>query len=685
MQLHEEVQEKVRNGQARLVEWESIKECPPRELKISPIAMIPHKSRKFRTILDLSFSLRLEDGSRVPSVNENTVKTAPAGSIDQIGHSLARIIHAFASTSEDEKVLMAKWDIKDGFWRLDCREGEEWNFGYVLPSLDRTTTTLVIPNSLQMGWVESPPYFCAASETARDVAVNYIETRVGSRPSHKFLHHTQSNVAYAALPDPPNVARDESKLTEESFRYLVDVYVDDFIGLVIPTTRSQLDHVANSVMCGIHDVFPPEDEDEHDPLSLKKLLAGDGAWDEIKEILGFVFHGGNKTMWLSEGKRDAILLLLKTWLRSTRKNARFGIPFNEFRSTLYKIRHAFTAIPAGHGLMSPFYRVLSKAPKVVFLQRNHTLYTALEDCRRFLQESVSKPTKCSNLVHGWPDYIGVTDASKEGVGGMIVGENSSLPPVVFRFQWPEAIREDINSTDNPNGSITNSDLEMAALLMLFLVLEGCAPALSDKRVALYSDNTPAVHWVQRLASKRSDAAMQLIRALALRLQVKKASPLTTLHIEGSQNSMTDIPSRSFGGVKKWYCANDSDFLTMYNSMFPLPNQESWTLFRLSSKIATKIISILQTKAIDADAWRRLPKPGKLIGPIGNASSNLWAWTLTYRGSTTSPAPASSPGSLLASAPETSGADARSQLKQFLQLSRPLARRSPWPRARTPPS
>jgi hypothetical protein len=367
--------------------------------------------------LDLSFSLRLEDGTRIPSVNENTVKTAPAGSIDQIAHSLARIIHAFASTAKDEKVMMAKWDIKDGFWRLDCREGEEWNFGYVLPSLDGKNTTLVIPNSLQMGWVESPPYFCAASGTARDVAIHYIETVVGSRDKHKFLEYTQSTPAYASVPYPPCITSDGTSAATEPFKYLVDMYVDDFIGLVIPTTRAQLDHVANSIMCGIHDVFPPHDEADHDPISLKKLLAGDGAWDEIKEILGFVFHGGNKTMWLSEGKRDAILLLVRTWLRSTRKNARFGIPFREFRSTLYKIRHAFTAIPAGEGLMSPFYRVLSKAPKTVFLQRSKTLYTALEDCRWFLQESVSTPTKCSSLVHGWPDYICVTDASKEGVGG----------------------------------------------------------------------------------------------------------------------------------------------------------------------------------------------------------------------------------------------------------------------------
>ena len=71
---------------------------------------------------------------------------------------------------------MAKWDIKDGFWRLDCEAGEEWNFAYVLPSsVASNDIMLVVPTSLQMGWIESPPYFCVASETARDVAAMYVE------------------------------------------------------------------------------------------------------------------------------------------------------------------------------------------------------------------------------------------------------------------------------------------------------------------------------------------------------------------------------------------------------------------------------------------------------------------------------------------------------------------------------
>ena len=49
------------------------------------------------------------------AVNDTTVKSAPKGAIDQIGECLSRIVHAFAEASEDAKIFMAKWDIKDGF------------------------------------------------------------------------------------------------------------------------------------------------------------------------------------------------------------------------------------------------------------------------------------------------------------------------------------------------------------------------------------------------------------------------------------------------------------------------------------------------------------------------------------------------------------------------------------------
>jgi hypothetical protein len=97
-----------------------------------------------------------------------------------------QIIHAFAKVDDDAVILMAKWDIQDGFWWLNCCKGEEWNFCYVWPQAPDKPRCLVVPSLLQIEWVESAPYFCAASKTVRDVAVEYIETKTGSLPVHKF-------------------------------------------------------------------------------------------------------------------------------------------------------------------------------------------------------------------------------------------------------------------------------------------------------------------------------------------------------------------------------------------------------------------------------------------------------------------------------------------------------------------
>ena len=80
------------------------------------------------------------------------------------------------------------------------QDGEEWNFAYILPQPEGEPIRLVTPTSLQMGWVESPLYFCAATETARDIATTYIETGIGTRPNHKFEHYTRGAEAVDTLP-----------------------------------------------------------------------------------------------------------------------------------------------------------------------------------------------------------------------------------------------------------------------------------------------------------------------------------------------------------------------------------------------------------------------------------------------------------------------------------------------------
>jgi hypothetical protein len=98
------------------------------------------------------------------------------------------------------------------------------------------------------------------------------------------------------------------------------------------------------------------------------------------------------------------------------------------------------------------------------------------------------------------------------------------------------------SNENPKGTITNSDLEMAGLLLLWLTMEGVCGTLQEKCVAMFGDNSPFIGWVERLASKGSLVAKNLAQALALRLKIQRACPLTTIHIAGRRNAISDVPS-----------------------------------------------------------------------------------------------------------------------------------------------
>ncbi len=257
-----EVDKKVKIRHAKLVAWDSIKDNSPAELKISPIAAIPHKLKQFCSILELSFHLRLKQGGILPLVNATTIKSAPKGAIDQLGHSLTWISHAFVEDKEDAHIFMAKWDIKDGFWRLDAEECAKWNFAYVLPQHPSQPSYLPVPTSLQMGWVESPPFFCAALETAQDVAQDYCKTTLGTLPPHKFTHYVIGNWAYDELPEWDDLGY--------FFWYLLEVYVDDFVSLVvIPTSWEQLCHVNTGTMMGICNVFPANDNDFNNPILTK--------------------------------------------------------------------------------------------------------------------------------------------------------------------------------------------------------------------------------------------------------------------------------------------------------------------------------------------------------------------------------------------------------------------------------
>ena len=146
--------ERVMEGCCKIVKWEDIKHNPPANLKISPITAIPHKSRQFRMILDMSFELKVNQ-SHLKSVNDSSNKAlAPHEAMYKPSNIIPRSIWAMATAPDTGvPILFSKIDLKDGYWRMVVNSNEAWKFAYLLtPVNPDDPPELVVPDALQMGW-----------------------------------------------------------------------------------------------------------------------------------------------------------------------------------------------------------------------------------------------------------------------------------------------------------------------------------------------------------------------------------------------------------------------------------------------------------------------------------------------------------------------------------------------------
>ncbi len=342
-----------------------------------------------------------------------------------------------------------------------------------------------------------------------------------------------------------------------------------------------------------------------------------------------------------------------------------------------KLRHAVIGIPGVKALFGPINRLMATQPKMVFWDRCPEAKEMLQDWRTLIRTAAKEPTHTRELVPGKPDYVGALDASGEGAGGVWLPAKSEMAPIVWRFEWPPEVIARLVTEDNPDGDLTNSDLEMCAELLGWLVLETCTTTLRWKHVGVWSDNSPTIAWTSRWASKRSAAANRLLRVLAICHRENRGSPLVARHLAGIRNRLGDILSRSFGYKDEWHFTSDDAFLSFFNTTFPLPNKNSWTGFRLTSAIATKAMRELLTGGSPMAEWNRLPKIGRTYGKNGRSTAAIWECLRTWTAAPSETSPASQP--CLADDSDKESEGTRSRQPMFEQGSVTSTRRSPWTR------
>ena len=271
-------------------------------------------------ILDLAFAVRRgrisgkrrqrsrrDDDILQASVNDTTVRLAPEGPVKELGNVLPRILDFMVDVPPEEHIYFSKVDLVDGYWRMIVDPEAVWNFAYVMPTPPGTELMLVIPGALQMGWNESPAYFCTTTETARDIAQKWICS------GQKLPEHIHEDFTTPTKP-----AR---RQTSEGPDYQMSaVYVDDFLLAAVEDSKGKLlNKAARATLHAIHSVFPPPlatgMPDAKDPISDKKLAKGDARWDTRKEILGYLLDGVDRTVQLPPDQAEALLAEVRSILR----------------------------------------------------------------------------------------------------------------------------------------------------------------------------------------------------------------------------------------------------------------------------------------------------------------------------------------------------------------------------------
>ena len=119
-----------------------------------------------------------------------------------------------------------------------------------------------------MGWCESTPFFCAASETARDVIeALLLEARLPDHPFEENMLNTSETPRLQAT---------------IHFSNLVEVFVDAFIGATNNISKEHLGQFSRAMLFRVHLIFPPPEVSGHhgkDPVSQNKLNQGGGTWE----------------------------------------------------------------------------------------------------------------------------------------------------------------------------------------------------------------------------------------------------------------------------------------------------------------------------------------------------------------------------------------------------------------------
>lgn len=128
----------------------------------SPIVVKEERHRKPQLLCNYSWPLPWG------SINNTTLPHAPREAM-QYGGALHQILwHTWHGHPYFGPPKGGKADLKDGFYKLGSSPSQCLRLAVTPPKYDHQPQLMAIALACTMGWVQSPPAFCAMSETVYD-------------------------------------------------------------------------------------------------------------------------------------------------------------------------------------------------------------------------------------------------------------------------------------------------------------------------------------------------------------------------------------------------------------------------------------------------------------------------------------------------------------------------------------
>jgi hypothetical protein len=565
-------------------------------------------------------------------------------------------------------VYLSKIDVADGFYRVDLESATAPTLAVILPHQAGEPPLVAIPLSLPMGWVESPPYFCAASETIADLANANIHKR--------FLPHRLDALAdtpppsqspgelypinlVPSTPQPPGAPREPPSATRPRKKLAyVDVYVDDFLGLCQGDRRERT-RVRRALLYAIDQVLAPLDSDLHpqhnEPASVKKMLKGDACWDTTKVMLGWLIDTVNKTITLPPHRVERLLQIFESLHGKKR------VSLNNWHRVVGELRSMVLAIPGGRGLFNALQYTLVRSEKHR-VRITQDVRDALDDFELLGRSIASRPTRLAEIVPVTPSCVGAHDASGLGAGGVWFTPTRNL---LWRQPFPPEVASKLVSFANPTGVLTNLDFEQAGGVWHHMAL---AHQLDIREQTVHSlcDNTPAVSRFKKGSTTTRGAPAYLNRLLALHQRTHRYLSRHD-YIPGPANAMADDASRL------WHL-NDVELLTHFSQLYP--QEVPWELVHLPPPLVSPVISSLLGRRSNMRSPLDPRPPPPPVGPNGPRFAAKSVSNAPYKTCRTPfPTSLSSPSATeMAPSPRTK---TRSEALQWLTSSATSVRRWPY--------